>query len=112
MAPKADYLKAKQTAQLLKAERDTLSKDLRPRHPKILKLNDEIAKQENLIGLFREDAIEKLTTRRASIGKQMENLQTNIKEWEAKALDLSASDSRSSTASRARSTDSKRSTIA
>src|SRR5207244_4088404 len=35
--------------------------------------------------LFRS----KLKTRRESIGKQMENLQANVKEWEAKALDLS-----------------------
>jgi polysaccharide biosynthesis transport protein len=89
VGPEGDYLKAKQQVQLLKAERDTLSKDLRPQHPKILKLNDEISKQEKLIEVFRGDAVEKLDTRRKSIGKQMENLQTNIKEWEAKALDLS-----------------------
>lgn len=89
VGPEAEYLKAKQAVQLLKAERDTLAKDLRPKHPKIIKLNDEIDKEENLIQLFRRDAVEKLATRRESIGKQMENLQSNIKEWEAKALDLS-----------------------
>jgi capsular exopolysaccharide synthesis family protein len=89
VGPEADYLKAKQQIQLLKAERETLAKDLRPNHPKILKLNDEITKQDKLIGLFRADTLEKLKTRRESIGKQMENLQSNIKEWEAKALDLS-----------------------
>src|SRR5713226_7817424 len=89
VGPEADYLKAKQQVQLLKAERDTLAKDLRPKHPKIIKLNDDILKQEKLIDLYRAEALEKLETRRKSIGKQMENLQTNIKEWEAKALDLS-----------------------
>src|SRR5438132_4802382 len=89
VGPEGDYLKAKQQVQLLKAERDTLSQDLRPKHPKIIKLNDEISKQEKLIELFRSDAFEKLETRRKSIGKQMENLQGNIKEWEVKALDLS-----------------------
>jgi len=89
VGPEGDYLKAKQQIQLLKAERETLAKDLRPNHPKILKLNDEITKQDKLIGLFRADTLEKLKTRRESIGKQMENLQANIKEWEAKALDLS-----------------------
>ncbi len=89
VGPEGDYLKAKQAVQLLTAERDTLSKDLRPRHPKIMRLNDAIAQQENLIKLFRDDAVEKLATRRNSIGKQMENLQANIKEWEKKALDLS-----------------------
>ena len=89
VGPEGDYLKAKQAVQLLTAERDTLAKDLRPRHPKIIKLNDEISKQQNLIVLFRADAVEKLSTRRNSIGKQMENLQANVKEWETKALDLS-----------------------
>ncbi|HET9418229.1 MAG TPA: polysaccharide biosynthesis tyrosine autokinase [Chthoniobacterales bacterium] len=89
VGPEADYLKAKQQLQMLKAERDTLSKDLRPKHPKIIKLDDEISKQEKLIDLFRADTVEKLKTRRESIGKQMQNLQANIKEWEAKALDLS-----------------------
>src|SRR5205085_6059491 len=89
VGPEADYLKAKQQVQLLKAERDTLARDLRPNHPKILKLKDEITKQDKLIELFRADTLERLKTRRESIGKQMENLQSNIKEWEAKALDLS-----------------------
>src|SRR5664279_5420996 len=89
VGPEGDYLKAKQALQLLKAERDTLGRDLRPKHPKILKLNDEVTKQERLIKLYRADTVEKLETRRKSIGKQMENLQSNIKEWENKALDLS-----------------------
>ncbi len=89
VGPENDYLKAKQAVQLLKAERDVLSKDLRPRHPKMIKIGEDIAKQESLIQLFRNDALEKLQTRRNSIGKQMENLQSNIKEWETKALDLS-----------------------
>lgn len=89
VGPEAEYLKAKQQVQLLKAQRDTLAKDLRPKHPKILKINDQIVEQERMIDLFRKDTVEKLETRRKSIGKQMENLQSNIKEWEAKALDLS-----------------------
>src|SRR2546423_7039767 len=88
VVPEADYLKAKQALQLLKGERRTLSEDLRPKHPKITKINDEIVKQEKLIELYRQDTVEKLETRRKSIGKQMENLQSNIKEWDAKALDL------------------------
>src|SRR5256886_2710873 len=82
VGPEADYLKAKQQVQLLKAERDTVTRDLTPNHPKIIKLNDEITKQGKLIELFRADTLERLKTRRESIGKQMENLQGNIKEWE------------------------------
>ncbi len=89
VGPEGDYLKAKQSVQLLKAQRETLAKDLRPKHPKIIKLNDQIDQQEKLIQLYRQDAVEKLETRRKSIGKQMENLQSSISEWEKKALDLS-----------------------
>src|SRR6267378_807724 len=38
VGPEGDYLKAKQQVQLLKAERDTLARDLRPNHPKIIKI--------------------------------------------------------------------------
>jgi succinoglycan biosynthesis transport protein ExoP len=89
VGPEAKYLEAKQQVQVLTAQRDTLARDLRPKHPKILKLNDQITEQGKLIELYRRDAVEKLETRHKSIGKQMENLQANIKEWEAKALDLS-----------------------
>src|SRR6266853_611860 len=47
------------------------------------------AKQAVQLLKAERDTLEKLETRRKSIGKQMENLQANIKEWEAKALDLS-----------------------
>src|SRR5438477_12551963 len=56
VGPEADYLRAKQQVQLLKAERDILSKNLRPNHPKIIKINDEISKQEKLIDLYRGDS--------------------------------------------------------
>src|SRR5581483_11135627 len=36
VGPEGDYLQAKQQVQLLKAQRDLLAKDLRPKHPKIL----------------------------------------------------------------------------
>src|SRR5437763_13202247 len=84
VGPEADYLKAKQQLQLLKAERETLSKDLRPKHPKIIKLNDEIAKQEKLIEVFRADAVEKLSTRRVSIGSRWKNFRGKTRDWEAK----------------------------
>src|SRR5258707_389859 len=75
------------TEQLIQVE-----KDLRNGEDEMLefqKVNDKITKQDKLLQLFRAATLEKLKTRRESIGKQMENLQANVKEWEAKALDLS-----------------------
>jgi capsular exopolysaccharide synthesis family protein len=88
MGPEGDYLKAKKAVQLLKAQRDILSKDRRPKHPRIIRLNDQIDQQEKLTQLYRQDAVEKLEMHRNSIAKQMENLHANISELEKKALDL------------------------
>src|SRR5262245_36350205 len=45
----ADFLSARQQLQLLQAQRDELGRDLRPKHPKMIKLNGEITRIENNI---------------------------------------------------------------
>ena len=87
--PIGEYQRAKQTIEALKAQREDLSKYLKPRHPDIIALNQQIALQENLIGTFRGQSIESLKNKRESIRVQIENTEGVIKQWEAKALDLS-----------------------
>jgi len=87
--PLADYQKAKQDLEVLKAERADYSRDLRPKHPLMVELDERIARSESLIAAFRDQSVESLKTRRESIRLQIENIQQTIKEWNAKALDLS-----------------------
>jgi len=87
--PEAEYLKAKQQIELIKAQRDDFAKVLRPAHPTMVQFEQDIAKLETLISTFRTQSIEQLKTRRESIALQMQNLEKVVKEWEAKALDLS-----------------------
>lgn len=87
--PMADYQKAKQQVQQIKAERDSLSRYLRPKHPMMVALSDEIEKGEKLIETFRQQSVETLKNRRESIRLQIENLTGVSKQWEDKALDLS-----------------------
>lgn len=89
MAYLTDYQRARQELQLLKAEREDFSTYLRPRHPTIAALDEQIAQDEKLIDAFRRQSIESLTTRRDSIHLQIENIEQTIKEWGGKALDLS-----------------------
>ena len=87
--PIADYQKAKQQLDLLKAQQAELAHNLRPAHPLMISLDRQIEKENDLIKTLREQSIEALKTHRDSIALQIQNLEGVIKEWEAKALDLS-----------------------
>lgn len=86
--PEIEYLKAKQEVQLLEAEKERHARYMRPKHPLMVELDSEIAEQERLISLFRDQSEAQLATKKESIRLQIENLQTSVKEWQTKALDL------------------------
>src|SRR5437879_3291210 len=50
----ADYLSARHRVEMLKRDRDEFARNLRPQHPKIQRLNDEIARAEELRGVFHK----------------------------------------------------------
>src|SRR6266480_447088 len=87
--PQLELFKANQQMQLLKAKRDELSRFLRPLHPKILKLNEQIATQEELVQISRDEALKQLAHRRQAIELQLQNLEAAFKEWDAKAIESS-----------------------
>lgn len=84
-----EYLRAKQQIQMLKAEATQLSDYLRPKHPKMVALAEDIARREKLLGILRQQSMEQLESRRSSLTLQLENLTKQITEWEAKSLDAS-----------------------
>jgi capsular exopolysaccharide synthesis family protein len=83
------YLQAKQQILLLKAKRDDLSQFLRPKHPDIIALNEEIASQEKLLEIFKVQSQEQLTNRRHTLELEIKDLESQIEEWNAKAVDTS-----------------------
>ena len=87
--PLGDYLKARQQLQQLKSERDDLAKNLKPRHPTMVAIEDQIAKGEAILETYRQQSKETLKNRTESIRIQIKNLEGKKTEWEAKALDLS-----------------------
>lgn len=87
--PLAEYQRAKQQLQMLKAEREDFSRYLRPKHPTIVTLDEQINRGEKLIEAFRNQSVETLKTRRESIRLQIQNIEGVIKQWGEKALDLS-----------------------
>jgi len=84
-----EYFKAKQQILLLKADQEDLGQYLRPKHPKMIALSEEIARRERLLGIFRQQSAEQLESRKSSLALQIQNLERDVKEWDAKTLDIS-----------------------
>ncbi len=86
--PLAEYLKVKQAINQLKADRQEFLLTLKPRHPSVVALDEQIAKNEAMLGTYKQLGQDALASRRNAIKTQIEGLGENIKIWEAKALDL------------------------
>ncbi|GAB4246414.1 MAG: hypothetical protein OHK005_12190 [Candidatus Methylacidiphilales bacterium] len=84
--PESEYLKAQKDIQLLRTQYDDLARFLKPRHPKLIKLKEDIDRQENLLGLYRAQGLEQLQNERESLLLQIKNLEETKAEWEEKAL--------------------------
>lgn len=87
--PVTDYLKARQELQLLRAQRVEMGINLKPRHPKMVALDQKIAMQERLMEIYQSQTAEQFESQVGSLHAQIQNTESVIKEWEVKALELS-----------------------
>jgi polysaccharide biosynthesis transport protein len=87
--PQAELFRASQQMELLKAKRDELGRFLRPLHPKIRKLNEEVATQEKLVQISRDEALKQLANRREALQLEIRNLESAFQEWDIKAIESS-----------------------
>ena len=88
--PIADYQKTKQSITLLKAQLADKSTRLKPKHPDIIDLNEQIDRLNALVGTLRIQSAEALKTHRENLRLQIQNLKSVVDEQEKKALDLSS----------------------
>jgi capsular exopolysaccharide synthesis family protein len=79
-----------QQVELLKIEREKLSKYLRPKHPKIVKLDADIERGQKLLELYRNQNRGQLATARQVLKMRADSVQASIKEWEVKVVDANA----------------------
>lgn len=80
-------LTADKEIDLLKLDRERLSKYLLPKHPKIVKLDEDIAHGEKLLEVYRRQNHEQIEAAREVLQIKIESVQEFIKEWEAKVAD-------------------------
>ena len=84
-----DYLSARQRVEMLNRDRDELARYLQPQHPKIQKLNEEIARAEELLGVFHRENRDQRAASRQSVLQKLETVNDSIKEWEQKVRETS-----------------------
>jgi len=89
MQPEDHYLEAKQDLAILKSQRDEAAKIFRPKHPKMVDLNEKISQQELLIATLRQQSLDRFKNARESIKGQIDSLTSVIADWDKKALSLS-----------------------
>lgn len=85
----ADYRQVRRELDRLRAQLNEFSIYLRPQHPKIIAIREDIERTENLKQILREQAVQRLQQREREIQNQLENLQVVIAEQEQVALENS-----------------------
>src|SRR5438876_5493912 len=55
----------------------------------MIALTEEVARRERLLDIFRQQSADQLDSRKRSLAMQIENLQKDVIEWDAKTLEIS-----------------------
>jgi Mrp family chromosome partitioning ATPase len=88
-APPPELLRAQQELEKIRIIRARLSKYLRPGHPKIIKLDEEISRGEKLVEFFSQQSRDQLVNAKQTVKLKLDRVQETIKEWEAKVNNAS-----------------------
>jgi polysaccharide biosynthesis transport protein len=83
----SEQLSSYRQIELLKAQRERLSKYLRPKHPKIVKLDEDIERGEKLQEIYRKQNLEQLDAALQANQLKTDNVLASIKEWETKVVE-------------------------
>lgn len=83
------YLSIKQQMLLLKAEQDRFGEYLKPKHPKMVAMQEESEKMSRLLGIYRDQNVEQLEAKKSALELQIKNLKKQIKEWGKQNIELS-----------------------
>jgi capsular exopolysaccharide synthesis family protein len=85
-----DRQSAMREVELLKGQREKLSRYLRPKHPKIVKLDADIDRAQKLIDLFRNQSHEQLAAARQALKMRIDSVASAVTEWEPRVMEANA----------------------
>ncbi len=73
--------------QILKMQREKLGRNLRPKHPKIVKLDSDIERFEKLIDVFRRQNRDQIAASLQATQLKIQSVKTSIDEWKSKVME-------------------------
>jgi len=82
--PPIEFLGAQEELEKLRIMRTRLSKHLRPEHPKIVRLDEEISRGEKLVEFLSRQSRDQLAGAKQTVKMRIDRVQETIKEWEGK----------------------------
>lgn len=82
-----DFLATKEKLNQLVAERDEAMTYMKPTHPRLAELNQEIERTESLLQIYRRQSLSKVEEKKKSLVAQIENLEAVIDQQQVYALD-------------------------
>lgn len=74
-----EYLSIKQQVLLLQADRNRYAEYLKPKHPQMVALDQEIEKLGRVLEIYKAQSIEQLEAKKSALALQITNLETQIK---------------------------------
>ena len=77
--------------EMLKIQRARLGKYLRPKHPSMVKLDEQIARAEQMQQVYQRQNRNQLDAERQANQLKTQNVMMSIKEWEGKVVEANAS---------------------
>ncbi len=83
-----EYLTIKQQILLLKADQQRFAKYLKPKHPEMVQLAQQIDRLEQMLDIYREQSVEQLEAKKSALGLQITNLENQTKQWGSENLEL------------------------
>ncbi|MEI9962789.1 MAG: polysaccharide biosynthesis tyrosine autokinase [Limisphaerales bacterium] len=82
------YLSIKQQILLLKAEQDRFGQYLKPKHPKMVALNEESEKLGRMLEIYRDQSVEQLEAKKSALALQIKNIQNQTKQLGRQKIEL------------------------
>jgi capsular exopolysaccharide synthesis family protein len=83
------YLTIKQQILLLQAEQKRFGEFLKPTHPTMDALGQEIDQYQLMLGIYRDQSVEQLEAKKSALALQITNVQAQIKQWGQQNIELS-----------------------
>jgi polysaccharide biosynthesis transport protein len=80
--PPPEVLGAQQELEKIKIMRAQFSRYFRPKHPKIVRLDEEIARAEKVLDYYSRQNRDQLANSRQTLKLKLEQVQGSVKEWE------------------------------